>query len=719
MNRSVRFFVALIIGGFAVLAFLAMETQSVDLQQHAAYEQELTHLREVDARLNAGVLESRFELATSYDELVAASAQARDIQAHLASPPGFVGSAGSHDLMAYLDAYAQAADDKQRLIERFKTENAVFRNSMHYLPALYDDIRANAAADGLKMAMLDHVDEIVRLILLYNQTGQGDLAARASGELAALELNLPEGSSSTSDRRLRQFGQHVSVILERKATLDAIEQELFAVPTVQRADDVRAEYTQQYERALGTANAFRLALFAAATLLLVCTIIILTKWRRATDALRFQARHDSLTGLANRALLQTRLEEATRLAQRSGTSVALVLMDLDRFKEVNDTLGHHAGDELLRRVATRLQGTLRTSDTVARLGGDEFAILLPGADEENAVTIMRKVLRALEEPCSIDGYTVDLEASAGIAVAPAHGYEARSMLRRADVAMYVAKGNHSGYAVYSPEQDQHKADRLGLVAELRNAIDADQLTLYYQPKLDCQTGELAGVEALVRWQHPDRGLIPPAEFVPLAEQTGLIDPLTHWVLDNALRQCSVWRARGLHVPMAINLSAHNLQDLRLCESVAEALSRSGVPARWLTLEITESAVMADPQRALTVLDNLRAAGVRVAIDDFGTGYSSLAYLKEIPADDLKIDRSFTQSMVADPTGLAIVRTTIELGHRLGLRVVAEGIEDEATARVLARLSCDEGQGYHIARPLPPDQLVAWLRERPRELQAAA
>src|ERR1051326_3399573 len=648
-------------------------------------------------------LESRFELAPSYDDLVSASAQASAIQAQLANPPGFVGADGSRALKAHLSAYAQAANDKQGLIERFKTDNAVFRNSMHYLPTLYQDISANKEADGVTAAMLEDVDDILRSILLYNQTGQGDIASAVSDQLADLNADLPTESTTPSQLRVRLFIQHVSVILERKSRLDGIAQELVSVPTTQRLDDLRTDYIHQYERAMGAANAFRLALLAAASVLLACTIFILAKWRRATDALRFQARHDALTGLANRALLQARLEDATRLAHRNGTSVALVLMDLDRFKDVNDTLGHQAGDALLQYVATRLQETLRNSDTVARLGGDEFAILLPGVNEESAVTIVRKVLRALEEPCTIDGYAVDVEASAGIAVAPAHGHEAQTILRRADVAMYLAKGSHAGYAVYSPEQDQNRADRLGLVAELRTAIDAGQLTLHYQPKLDCESGDLAGVEALVRWRHPQRGLVPPDEFIPLAEQTGLIDPLTRWVLDNALQQCSAWRDVGLCVPMAINLSARSLQDPRLGETVAEAVCLSDVPVHWLTLEITESAVIADPQRALEVLNQLRGMGVRVAIDDFGTGYSSLTYLKEIPADDLKIDRSFTQSMIADEASRAIVRATIELGHSLGLRVVAEGIENEATHRALAELNCDEGQGYHIARALPPEE----------------
>jgi diguanylate cyclase (GGDEF)-like protein len=515
------------------------------------------------------------------------------------------------------------------------------------------------------------------------------------------------------------FSNHVQVILDRKATLDSIAQQLVSIPTALRADDIRAEYDEQYVRALAMASGFRTALLATAAVLLGCTIYILAKWRRATAALRFQASHDALTGLANRALLQHRLAQATQSAQRDGSSLALLLMDLDRFKEVNDTLGHHAGDQLLQAVAQRLGDTVRTTDTVARLGGDEFAVLLPGADEQAAIGVARKLLRRLEEPCIIDGYAIDLEASAGIAVAPSHGYEPHAMLRRADVAMYIAKAGHTGYAVYTPDQDVNNTDRLGKVAELRQAIEGGQLILHYQPKLDCRTDQFSGVEALVRWQHPERGLIPPDQFIPLAEQTELIYPLTRWVLEEALRQCSGWRMRGLHVPIAINLSVRSLQDPHLPEMIADLLATWSISPRLLTLEVTESAVMADPQKALAVLEHLRATGVRVAIDDFGTGYSSLAYLKQIPADDLKIDRSFTMSMLTDPTGQAIVRSTIELGHSLGLRVIAEGIEDDATYRALSNLNCDEGQGYYIARPLPREQLIAWLQVRSHVTDAAA
>ncbi|HET6316370.1 MAG TPA: GGDEF domain-containing phosphodiesterase, partial [Chloroflexota bacterium] len=332
---------------------------------------------------------------------------------------------------------------------------------------------------------------------------------------------------------------------------------------------------------------------------------------------------------------------------------------------------------------------------------------------------VRKLLHSLEAPCTIDGYSVDLEASIGIAVSPEHGHDARTLLRHADVAMYIAKADRTGYAVYAPNQDRHTTDRLGLVAELRNAIDAEQLFLHYQPKVDCRTGDVSGVEALVRWQHPQRGTIAPDQFIPLAEETGLIDPLTRWVLGEALRQSRAWQRNGLALPIAINLSMRNLQDPQLAQVVADLLALSDVPPSWLTLEITETAVMADPVRALAVLDQLRRTGVRIAIDDFGTGHTSLAYLRQIPADELKIDRSFIGSVLTDASGRAIVRSTIELSHSLALRVVAEGVEDEPTWRALAALGCDESQGYYLTRPLAPDALITWLRERRTPTTAAA
>jgi diguanylate cyclase (GGDEF)-like protein len=408
------------------------------------------------------------------------------------------------------------------------------------------------------------------------------------------------------------------------------------------------------------------------------------------------------------------------MADRDGRPFALLVIDLDRFKDVNDSLGHLAGDQLLREVAFRLRQALRASDTVARLGGDEFAVVLPDADMADATLAAEKVVEALGASLVLEGHEVAVGASVGIVVYPENGGDADILLRRADVAMYVAKQTRGGYVLYTPDQDHSSSERLSLVGALRRAIADDELILYYQPKVDCRSGEVAGVEALVRWRHPQQGLIPPDRFIPLAEQTGLIRPLTRWVLNSAVRQTRSWHDEGLMLSVAVNLSAHDLQDTELPLRVGELLKRWNVGAEWLKLELTESALMADPSRALQVLTELCELGVRIAIDDFGTGYSSLGYLKRLPAHEIKIDRSFVADMAAEERDQAIVRSTIDLGHNLGLAAVAEGVEDQETLEMLSRLGCDLAQGFYLSRPLPAANIAEWCKRRldPPELLAA-
>jgi diguanylate cyclase (GGDEF)-like protein/PAS domain S-box-containing protein len=445
--------------------------------------------------------------------------------------------------------------------------------------------------------------------------------------------------------------------------------------------------------------------------LLYSIIHDITERKRAEEALEHQALHDGLTGLPNRLLLQDRLTQAIRMADRDGRPFALCVIDLDRFKDVNDTLGHLAGDELLQEVAFRLRHALRASDTVARLGGDEFAVLLPDADMAAATLAAEKVVDALGASLVLEGHEVAVGASVGIALYPENGGDADTLLRRADVAMYAAKQTRGGYVLYTPDQDQSSSQRLSLVGALRRAIADDELTLYYQPKVDCRSGEVAGVEALVRWLHPQHGMIPPDRFIPLAEQTGLIRPLTRWVLNTAVSQTRSWHDEGLMLSVAVNLSAHDLQDAALANVVAELLERSNVGPEWLKLELTESALMADPTQALQVLTDLCALGVRIAIDDFGTGYSSLGYLKHLPAHEIKIDRSFVADMAAQQRDHAIVRSTIELGHNLGLAAVAEGVEDQETLELLSGLGCDLAQGFYLSRPLPAASVAEWCKAR--------
>ena len=416
---------------------------------------------------------------------------------------------------------------------------------------------------------------------------------------------------------------------------------------------------------------------------------------------------DELTGLGNRRRLYAALE---RLGDGPAT---LLLVDLDRFKELNDTLGHQAGDRLLEQIGERLQRLAeRAWDervTLARLGGDEFAVLLPdGGDAGRGLIEAALVREALQQPLVLRGITVRVEASVGIAVFPQDGATADTLLARADVAMYEAKRQHSGVEVYAPEIDGHSRERLALFGELRQAIDDGQLVLHYQPQRDLRSGRITMVEALVRWDHPQRGLLGPGEFIPLAEQTDLMRPLTLHVLERALQQVAAWERTGISLGVAVNIAVANLLDADFPAAVAAAVDRSGVPADRLQLEITENVVMADPVRAAQVLADLGRIGVRLSLDDFGTGYSSLAYLKQLPVEELKIDRSFVMGMAADGLDAAIVRSTIDLARNLGLQVVAEGVEDAATLANLEALGCDLAQGFYLSRPVPPAELEAWM-----------
>ena len=428
----------------------------------------------------------------------------------------------------------------------------------------------------------------------------------------------------------------------------------------------------------------------------------------------YQALHDALTGLGNRTLFRERV--SSRVAADAGppTPFAVMIMDLDRFKEVNDTLGHRNGDELLQKIAERLRIAVGPKNLLARLSGDEFAVLLPqAADRSVAVDVAQALLRALHEPFVQQEVTLEVGASIGIAVYPEHGRDADALIQRADVAMYLAKTGRSGYEVYSPERDQSNPARLGLVGELRRGIDEHELVVLYQPKADLRTGKVVGAEALVRWQHPRHGLMSPDDFIPVAEQAGLLRPLTLYVLDAAIGQCTSWRKAGFEISVAVNLSVRNLLDLELPDDVARLLARWGLPASALQLEITESTIMADLGRTQGVLRRLHTIGTDIAIDDFGTGYSSLAQLKRLLVDELKIDKSFVIGMATDDDNdRLIVRSTIELGRNLGLRVVAEGVETRQVWDELRSMGCHVAQGHYISRPVTGSQLTQLLVEMP-------
>lgn len=429
----------------------------------------------------------------------------------------------------------------------------------------------------------------------------------------------------------------------------------------------------------------------------------------ANEMLAHQALHDGLTDLPNRSLLYDRVQQALLACKRDIHVVALFIMDLDRFKEINDTMGHHSGDLVLKTVAGRLLQAVRATDTAARLGGDEFAVVLPSLpDSESAVQLAKTVLHAVQQPILLGGRTIDVGASLGIALYPAHGEDAATLIQRADMAMYMAKRAHNGYWLYSGQSSTEGRDRLSLHSELRRAIETGQLELYYQPKVDCGTNAVSDAEALLRWNHPRHGLIMPDQFIPLAESTGLIRPLTAWVVKRALSQCREWWDEGLEIHVAVNISAVNLQDPEFPGEVERFIDTCGARPQWLELEITETAVMLDPAVAIEAIKRLHDMGVTLAIDDFGTGYSSMAYLQKLLIAKIKIDRSFVLNMTTNKSDAVIVRSLIGLAHNLGLKVVAEGVETQDTWDELRSLGCDGAQGYFMSRPVPPGEFVRWL-----------
>ena len=431
------------------------------------------------------------------------------------------------------------------------------------------------------------------------------------------------------------------------------------------------------------------------------------------------ALHDALTDLPNRTLFSDRVEQAIALAERHQTTGAILVLDVDHFKDVNDTLGHHAGDRLLRDAAGRLGAVVRSSDTVARLGGDEFAVLLNDVtDVDGATKVAEEIRAALAVPVELEGIDVEVEPSIGIVLFPEHGSTPDDLLQRADVAMYEAKREKTRFSVYSATRDEHTPRRLALLSEMRRALEQQELVLHYQPIVDIGTGSVSGAEALARWQHPVHGLVPPGEFIPLAERTGLIRELTLYVLEAGLAQLQAWRRDGIDLTLSVNLSARNLLDRSLAATVARLLEAYDVPAHRLQLELTENTIMRDPTRSLGVLSELRDLGVRLAVDDFGTGYSSLSYLKHLPVTELKIDRSFVMQMTTDESDARIVQSTIDLSRNLGLRVVAEGVEDGETLSRLGEIGCHDAQGFYLSRPLPADLFVAWHTDHATALPVA-
>jgi diguanylate cyclase (GGDEF)-like protein len=553
----------------------------------------------------------------------------------------------------------------------------------------------NLRLDTVVAEILDGVRELleVAVVRLDLYTSVDDAARAWIGDATGVRDCAPERRAVATDQGLRQRGSRVgSLTVLLHGEVEAIG----AITVSGRLGDVGG---------LVQADLGLLEAVAGHAAIGLSNGRLADRLRDQVAENSHQAMHDSLTALPNRLMFDRFATEALGGSARG----AVLLLDLDRFKEINDTLGHAAGDAVLQEVGARLSATVPPGACVARLGGDEFALVMMGAELHDATHLAERIRHALTAPLNILGVTLTVDASVGIALAPEHGPDTATLLRRADVAMYEAKDGHTGIAVYAADRDHHSAARLALVADLRAAIADGDLVLAYQPKTETSTRAVYGVEALVRWQHPLRGVIPPDDFIGIAEQTGLIAPLTEWVLRTALAQCRLWLEDGLDLGVAVNISPRTLHDPSFTASLVALLEESRVPAARLTLEITEGALMDDPERAIDVLWELRRAGVRLSVDDLGVGHSSLAYLKRLPVHEIKIDKSFVTRMVDDGDDEAIVTAIIAMVHRLRMTVVAEGVEDERTLMRLAELGADLAQGYWMSRPVPAAEIAPWAQ----------
>ena len=617
------------------------------------------------------------------------------------------------ELARNFDHMAETLQQRQQEVEqsgRLLTHKFDQLQAIHRLTEMINQI---GPVENVYQAALDTLHETVLVdrasILLYDE--QGVMRYVASRGLSEFYCKQTEGHSPWTADTLD--AQPVLVFdIEQESSLTGLQETLVA-EGIRALAFIPLTY---HKKLLGKVILYcnKTHDFSAEEVQLTETIAtqiaFAVERTRQTNQLKYQALYDNLTNIPNRSLLQDRLQQAIVASQRTNVPLTFLLIDLDRFKEINDTLGHDQGDLLLKQIGPRIQSVLRQFDTVARLGGDEFAVVLPTVSTaEHAEMTAGKILRALQAPFIVGTFSMEVGASIGIALYPDHGGESDALLRCADVAMYVAKRQHSGYAMYTQQLDQHSLRKLTLISELRNAIEHNQLVLHYQPTLCLKTQDFLGVEALVRWLHPQHGLIYPDQFIPEAEQSELEKPLRQWVISQALQQHGEWKCQGHIVPVAVNLSARSLHDVTLPQQLEKLLRQHQVNAGMLTLEITESAIMIDPARALTVLTQISQMGIQITIDDFGTGYSSLAYLQKLPANAVKIDQSFVMEMNKDANQNMIVRSTIELAHNLDISVTAEGVESEQVWLALALLGCDAGQGHYICCALPAGEFIQWLQ----------
>jgi diguanylate cyclase (GGDEF)-like protein len=580
-----------------------------------------------------------------------------------------------------------------------------------YQIAAYLSMRQEALVQGVlsepdgeeREAVADVTDELRAAVqnLVAIDPDQGARNARIVQDMTALE-RVTATYVAALDR-----GDEV-------AAQQILEDDLELVCEQIRADLLTARDVQLTEYAASLDRAERdsglLVLGTALTMLLSVGFLTVLGLRERTHrrAIERMAIHDALTGLPNRTAFQERTERALAAARADCGTATVLMLDLDGFKEVNDNFGHHAGDALLVQVAHRLRRAVRGGDTVSRLGGDEFAVLLAGADAELGEVVAERITESFNEPFVVDGIALDIEVSIGIVTTGGEA-DTATVMQSADTAMYAAKQHRLGFTRFDPEQAHQTASRLSLLGDLRRALDTDgEIELHYQPKIAIDTGAVIGAEALARWRHPVRGVVAPFDFIPVLEGTSLIHRFTARVLHLALTQARQWIDEGHRIPVAVNVSTRCLLDVSFPDTVTKALNQTGLPGDMLCIEITESTVMANPELAISVLRRIRELGVRTAIDDFGTGYSSMAYLKILPVDEIKVDRSFVKDMAVDHNNYVLVESTVDLGHNLGLAVVAEGVEDEPTVAALQDLGCDTAQGYHYAKPLPAEHFNDYL-----------
>ncbi|MCA1977604.1 MAG: EAL domain-containing protein [Thiobacillus sp.] len=611
-------------------------------------------------------------------------------------------------ILVYRRTLRRQRDADATLVERNDSLRAInqLSNRIHASLELDDILREAISA----LAGLSHAPHVA-VYLLNHDHGQLELAASSgfNPDFLALSQRIPLAGSLCGEAVTRKQLM-ISEDFREDVRIQPVLRENLASVGLRTGLVVPLVYREQVFGGLNVVYAERHAFsdieldtFSA----VAHTVALAIANARHANTLAYQARHDSLTRLPNRTVLHG--EFAERIGRVDNRPSALMLLDLDRFKDVNDTLGHHVGDHLLTCIGPRLETALGDSDAlVCRLGGDEFALLVAGVDSDEAVRLAQRLKAALREPFSIQGIPLQVGASIGIALYPEHGDTSHDLLRAADVAMYQAKQNGAGIDVYDRSQDTYNPERLKLAVELAHAVECGELVLHYQPKIDLASRRVTGFEALVRWQHPRRGLLLPGEFVDLAEMNEMIHPFTRAILDRAVADKGRLAAHGYAQPIAINLSARNLLDERFAVHLKHTLDAGLAAAGAIGFELTETALMQDPETSAAVLREIARLGSSVAVDDYGTGYSSLAYLRRLPLSALKIDRTFVLGMVDNVQDAIIVRSTIALAHNLGLAVIAEGVENAATADALRSMGCDQAQGYHISRPLPLDDLIAWL-----------